>query len=146
MIKINLGLSAILAKLEAEAIALKAAEEATIGSVGEHLVKEMVRTIDDNTESWEPLSPRTIELKGHDKILIDSSEMRDSIEWRRVDGGDITVGIHSDAPEDRNLVALAHEHGVPENNLPARPFIIPTWEREKKNAVLMFGYELKKEL
>jgi hypothetical protein len=145
MINLKFGLAGLFAKLEAEAIALRMAEESARASVGAHLAKEMLRTIEENTESWEPLSDRTIAMKGHSRILIETGEMKDSIEWRK-SGKNITIGVHSDAPNDRNLIALAHEYGVPENNMPARSFIMSTWEREKDNVGTLFSYNLKKGL
>jgi hypothetical protein len=146
MIKINLkGGKKFLAKMAARVAAIEAAEEIATRKAGDKLVKEMQRTIDDETEPWPSLSPNTIWRKGHDKMLIETRLMRDSIEWRQ-DGNTITVGVHADAPEDRALVALIQEHGAPDAGIPARPFIQPTWEREKKGIIRLFDEEIKRGL
>jgi len=144
MIKINLGgKKKTLAKLAAKIAAIEAAEKVAIGIAGDKLVKEMQRTIDEETEPWPALSPSTISKKGHDKMLVETRQMRDSIEWRK-SGKTVTVGIHSDAPDNRAMIALIHEHGAPEAGIPARPFIYPTWDREKKGIIRLFDDEMKK--
>jgi len=145
MLKIKFGSAKALSKLSAEIAALKAGEKAANEIAGKRLAEEMKRTIDEDLESWPALSPITIALKGNDKILIDTSTMRDSITYK-TEGKYVTVGVHSDAPNDRARIALIHEHGAPEANIPARPFIYPTWEREKGNILALFELTLKKAL
>lgn len=127
----------------AETIAiLKASEEIAKKVAGKKLESEMKRTIDEELVDWPPLSSMTISIKGHSKPLIDSGKMRNSIEYRD-EGSYITVGVHSDAPENRALIALVHEHGAPEQHIPPRPFIQPTWDREKTGITLLFDETMK---
>ncbi len=141
MLSINFSKIALDMKLVSAMASIKTAEDLALGMAGKHLADEMQRTIFDQTESWEPLSPITIALKGHDDILIDTEDMVESIEWKKK-GKYVTIGIHSDAPNNRALIALVHEHG--NENIPERPFIMPTWYREKKHVETLFGVALKK--
>lgn len=145
MLKIKFGAAKAFSKLAAEIAALKAGEQAANEIAGQRLADEMKRTIDEELEPWPALSPRTIALKGNDKKLIDDSTMRDSITYKN-EGKYVTVGIHNDAPQDRAKIALIHEHGAPEAHIPARPFIWPTWEREKGNILALFELTLKQGL
>jgi phage gpG-like protein len=52
--------------------------------------------------------------------------------------------VHEDAPNNRSLIALIHEHGAPDANIPARPFMQPTWDREKRETIKVFDRSLKK--
>ena len=145
MLKINFGSAKSLKKLGLIASAIKIVEEKAKATAGEHLVKEMKRTIEDETENWAPLSPATISAKGHDKKLIETSQMIDSIEWRD-EGKYITVGVHEDAPNNRHQIALVHEYGAPDAGIPARPFVHPTWEREKIWAMKIYDETLEDEI
>jgi phage gpG-like protein len=145
MLKIKFGSAKALSKISAEIAALKAGEQAANEVAGQRLADEMKRTIDEELEPWPALSPRTIALKGHDKVLIEDRTMRDSITYK-TDGKYVTVGVHDDAPKDRGKIALIHEHGAPEAGIPARPFVQPTWDREKGNILALFELTLKKGL
>jgi phage gpG-like protein len=145
MLKIKFGSAKALSKISAEIDALKAGEQAANEIAGQRLADEMKRTIDEELEPWPALSARTVALKGHDKPLIEDGTMRDSITYKN-EGKYVTVGVHNDAPQDRAKIALIHEHGAPEAGIPARPFIWPTWEREKGNILKLFELTLKKGL
>lgn len=69
---------------------------------------------------WEPLSQETIRRKGHDDILIDSGEMRDSFQ-SDVDRGAMEARLGSN---DRKLVY--HEYGT--EHIPRRPVLGPAAE------------------
>jgi len=141
MLNINFRKTALDMKLVSAIASIKTAEDLALGMAGKHLADEMQRTIYDQTESWAPLSDITIALKGHDKILIDDNKMVESIEWKKK-GKYVTIGVHNDAPDNRALIALVHEHG--NEHVPERPFIMPTWYREKKYVESLFGVMLKK--
>jgi len=142
MIKVKFSGRKAFSKLAKTIAALKAGEEVAKEVAGRKLESEMKRTIDEELGDWPVLSPVTISRKGHSKILIESGAMRDSIEYRD-HGKYITVGVHEDAPDDRAAIALVHEYGAPDANIPARPFIQPTWEREKKGITLLFDETMK---
>jgi len=142
MIGIKFLSDKLIRKMAAITAALKLSEGVALDGVGKKLAGEMKRTIDEELESWPPLSPITISIKGDDKMLIDDGTMYDSITWKR-DGKHITVGVHEDAPANRGKIAAIHEHGAPEAAIPARPFVEPTWDREKKKLSTMYGVILK---
>lgn len=68
---------------------------------------------------WEPLSPRTIEMKGHGKILIEHGDLRSSFEAsvRPFKG---QLSIHSADPK-----LPLHEFGAPDEGIPRRPVLSP---------------------
>jgi hypothetical protein len=116
----------------------------TISEEGKLLKKELRRTIERQTESWEALSPVTIAAKGHALILIDSKQLMRSFRIRRRGKRRVEVGILKSMKRKEGnsmlQVALAHEHGT--DSLPARPFNQPTFDREQpgihKRAVSRF--------
>ena len=87
----------------------------------ETLLKNWSRGSDALGNSWESLSPTTIERKGHGAILVDSGDLRDNVkqksEYRTKDK---TFILTSSLP-----YAGAHEFGLPEQGIPARPFLGP---------------------
>jgi phage gpG-like protein len=142
MIGIKFSSDKMMRKMAAIIAVLKTGESVALDNIGKELTSEMKRTIDEELESWPPLSPRTISIKGNDKILIDDNTMYDSIKWKR-DGKSVIIGVHADAPANRGKVAAIHEHGAPEAHIPARPFVEPTWDREKKKMSLKYSAVLK---
>lgn len=94
-----------------------------------HLGEQTVEKIDEGFDSgedalgreWEPLAPETIQEKGHDDILIDSGDMRDSFAYA-VDEDNLAVRIGTDS----ELVPY-HEFGT--QDIPQRPILKPayTW-------------------
>jgi len=140
MLKINFNSVLLDMKLVASLASIKTADDLALGMAGKHLADEMQKTIYDETENWPALSPITIKIKGNDAKLLDTNEMVKSIEWRK-DGNSVTIGIHDDAPNDRAMIALVHEHG--NEHVPSRPFIMPTWDREKNYVKVLFGVALK---
>ena len=136
MISFHMNNKPLLFKLAELIIIFKFIDKELSDMIGEHMLKEMKRTIDEDTENWPELSQRTIELKGHDKKLLDTMSMYNSIEYRDK-GAYISIGIHADAPNDRARIALIHEHGDHTRGVPARPFLKPTLNREKVNIMIM---------
>jgi len=70
------------------------------------------------------------------RILIATGQMLDTIKEYPVVGGKTFVGIkggtpHKESGLDVALIALAHEYGDPEHNLPARPVYRLTVEELK---------------
>ena len=130
MIKIGFHSKNLAENLAGDITEIALIQELALNDLGKKLEKEMKRGIDEEI-GMEPLSLMTIDRKGHSKILIDTGQMYDSIEWRE-DGRNITVGVHDDAPNDRAKIALTHEFGDPARGIPARPFIWPAWERKKR--------------
>jgi phage gpG-like protein len=143
MISVKFSGTKAFSKLAKTTASLKLGEEFAKEMAGKKLKAEMKRTIDKEMVNWPALSPVTVSRKGNDKILVETSEMRDSIDFKD-HGKYITIGVHEDAPNNRSLIALIHEHGAPDANIPARPFIQPTWDREKREIIKVFDRSLKK--
>jgi hypothetical protein len=70
-------------------------------------------------EDWKPLAPQTIKLKGHDRILRDTEELRNSFEGS-VNREQYQLEIAVD-----NWKAPIHEFGVPDENIPKRAMVRP---------------------
>ena len=140
MLKVSFSSLALDMKLVSAMAGIKTAEDLALGMAGKHLAREMKRTINDETESWAPLHPTTIALKGNDKMLVETDDMVDSIDWKKK-GNSVTIGVHDDAPNDRAMIALVHEEG--NEHIPSRSFIMPTWDREKNRVKGLFGVALK---
>lgn len=68
---------------------------------------------------WAPLSPTTIQRKGHSQILVEDGTMRESL-FTDVESSEnrAKIGFH-----DGKI--RYHEFGAPEVNLPARPVLGP---------------------
>lgn len=81
-------------------------------------------------QAWKPLSPLTVELKGHSTILVDTQEMmrsvtvqghRDAIE--RIASNELTFGT-------RDPKAAKHQYGI---GVPKRSFVGITRVRADKH-------------
>lgn len=68
---------------------------------------------------WAPLSPRTIEQKGHGDILIETGEMREAFY------GDLDVDDDVLEIGNTNWKLPIHEFGNWDDNVPARPVLRP---------------------
>lgn len=93
----------------------------------EDTYNEMVRNWRDGNnakgEPWEPLAPETVAKKqGPATPLIETRQMIESATYG-TDRGELTGYI---AIEDEEGKVLAHENGVPDRGLPARPILGPT--------------------
>lgn len=138
MITFTMSSKPILIKLTELLFIIEVIDKELSDVIGEHMVKEMKRTIDEDTEKWPELALRTIELKGHSKKLIDTGSMYNSIEYRNMRDY-VSIGIHADAPNDRARIALIHEHGDHTRGVPARPFLKPTLDREIGNIMVIIA-------
>lgn len=94
------------------------AEEAAKDTYRE-MVNQWERGQTAQGEAWQPLHPRTIAEKGHDKILIDEGDMIDSAGYE-VDSKNLTAEIYV---EDMPKIAY-HEFGT--ERIPRRPVLGPT--------------------
>lgn len=70
-------------------------------------------------EAWQPLHPRTVQLKGHARILRDTEEMRNAFKGD-VDAETYTLEIAVD-----NWKAQYHEFGAADANIPRRSMVRP---------------------
>lgn len=103
-------------------VALELGVEAALRDVGEKMTTAIDDGFDDGQDAlgrpWEPLQPETIAETGPD-ILIDEGDFRESWDYA-VDSSSNRLRVGTDSE-----LAKYHEWGVPENNLPARPVLMP---------------------
>lgn len=96
-----------------------------------------------------PLDPKTIKAKGSSKALIDLGDLMRSIKAQKVRPSTYVVGVHRSARSKSGvklvLIGKVHEEGFPSGaakategairssgvNIPARPYLQPTFERWK---------------
>lgn len=104
-----------------------AVEEAVDEGVKSGLYKAASAELEDAEEAydaeqtvlgqpWKPLSPVTIANKGHDTILVEEGDMRDSGFVSREDGMRVNVGFS-------DWKVPIHEWGT--EDIPARPIVEP---------------------
>ncbi|MFC5973802.1 phage virion morphogenesis protein [Halomarina salina] len=112
--------------------AVRAALRAAEGSIAESIATDVNETVRENWSAgknalggaWAPNAPETIRQKGGSTPLIDTGETREAM-GVSAEGDTARVGPTTD--EAAKLIAI-HEHGVPEQNIPARPVIGPAGE------------------
>ena len=73
--------------------------------------------------TWAPLSPITIFFKGHDKVLIDTGTMRDSVGIAEITSNRVAVTVpHGGEHKDPNI-PIKHQQGDILQLLPERPIV-----------------------
>lgn len=78
---------------------------------------------------WPPLSNETVERKGFGDILVESGELQANVEsTSRYDKSNRASIISSSLP-----YAGVHEFGLPEQGIPARPFLSPAAKYAQQN-------------
>lgn len=96
---------------------------------------EMKKTINRGVPEWEPLSPKTIARKGSSKPLIDTADMRNSINERVIEPMLAFVGVPRGAKNrkggDLVRIAAVHVYGSKTQNIPPRDFILPAFNAVK---------------
>jgi phage gpG-like protein len=111
-----------------EAVAIGLAEAAAM------VAEEAKHLVGHEQSEWPSLAQSTIERKGSgDEPLLETGEMRDSIEFR-VEG--LTAVIGSD-----NEKAVAHEHGT--GHVPPRPFLSTAALHKSPEIVELLAEKLK---
>ena len=97
----------------------------------------MKKTINAGRPEWPPLQPKTIARKGSSKPLIDTGDMRNSINDQMLESGGAFIGIPRAAKNrkggDLVNIGAVHVYGSKTRNIPARDFILPAYNavREK---------------
>lgn len=95
-------------------------------------IKEDIQTsIKSQKGNWKPLDSDTIKAKGHNKILLDTGQLVDSITV--TENGDNYVvsptGTHTGGISNSDLAKL-HEYGT--ENMPPRPIFRPVYNEYEK--------------
>jgi|GEM_PF-7035008 len=110
-------------------LALDEAQEEYLEHMGKAILEQIDMGFDKGADPlgrpWEPLDPETVARKGHDDILIESGDLRDSFVYH-VDKGENAVAIGSNSP----LIEF-HEYGT--EDIPQRPILQPAsiWAEER---------------
>jgi hypothetical protein len=107
----------------------------------EMLKDTIVGHFEDQDLGWAPLSPRYAAKKkkrGRSAILIDSGTLLQSVNYEiSADGKEAIVGVNRKAGKkgaDAVLVGAVMEYGSGARNIPARPFLKPSFQ-EKEDAM-----------
>jgi hypothetical protein len=143
MLKVKLENARLTKKLLAMGIAVEAADKVALAHAGENIVDGIHETLDKQMVEGPALATTTIQLKGHSLKLLETYQMRDSVEWRHTDDG-VEAGVFPDAPNKRGLIAKIHEHG--NDWVPKRAFVAPTWDRIKKDVIDQYDKDLQEQL
>lgn len=80
--------------------------------------------------AWEPNAPSTVARKGSSTPLIETRQMIESADYT-VDKDELRAQIYID---DEDGKVMAHEHGLPDLGIPARPILGPTADYFGKEA------------
>jgi phage gpG-like protein len=97
----------------------------------------MKKTINAGQPEWLDLKPATIKRKGSSKPLIDTGDMRNSINQEMIDGDAAFIGIPRAAKnrdgDDLVSIAAVQIFGSKKAGIPPRDFILPAYNavREK---------------
>lgn len=111
----------------------------SLEKIGQMTVKEIKEIFDKEGPGWFPLAESTIKAKGHDKILIDTGLLKDSIKHRKEDDS-VDIGVFI---EERAGIAVVHEFGSIPRNIPPRPFLGPGIRNVENKAVDVIGEEME---
>jgi phage gpG-like protein len=99
--------------------------KSTMKSIGKNLEDEIKKKI--ATEKIPPpLDPETVARKGHDRTLIETRELYDSIHYEVGENGDMTtllVGVF-----DPKLAEIGAVHEFGSDTVPSRPFLRSTFD------------------
>lgn len=122
---------------------------------GELVLDKLKGHITHQDLNWTPLSPRTIEIKGHNTIYVETGTLLNSLEVRRIKskatGSTIIVGASpwmTHKPSGRKMSEIMGwlEYGT--NRIPPRPLIRPTYEEVqdilKEHWKTLFVKEIRK--
>ena len=141
MLRVKFGAGKAERKLLAIAAAIEPINKEALENAGEKIVKAIHHTLDAQLVEGPALSETTVRIKGHSMKLLDTHQLRNNVEARLDGTKAVVVGVHSDAPEQRGLIAAIHEHGS--DTLPRRAFIEPTWNRVKRQVLREYDMEIK---
>lgn len=138
MFSMNLDSKKAVAKLDLHIQEIQDNASAAMSEVGEFLSGKMAEKISTGQLS-PPLSPGTIAAKGSSDILVDTGELLGMITHKESGPMVTEVGVFNDAgAEPRATIAMHHEFGAPEANIPERSFIRSTVNETKPQVRKIF--------
>lgn len=134
----------------------RAVERAAVWLAGK--VRTGIRNQSPGGRPFLPLKAATIKAKGSSKALIDLGDLRRSIKSQKIATSTYVVGVHRTARNKSGtklvLIGKVHEEGYPPGatgqpspvatgidrvNIPARPYLAPTFVRHEDEIVEMVG-------
>lgn len=124
-----LGFSSLVTGLVAE---MEHAIHHALEEAGEMVEKEAKRVIGTYDYNWVPLAPSTLAQKSADTPLLETGEMRESIEH--------TIQGHTAYVGSDNQKAVYHELGT--SRIPARPFLQGALDHEIEEIVQRTGHRV----
>jgi len=87
---------------------------------------------------FKPLAPSTIAAKGSTKALINHGDLIRSINVKKISSGIYFVGTHkmTKSKAGKSIVNIAEvmEFGTKDKRIPARPYLIPSFDEWKKGS------------
>lgn len=115
-----------------------AAFKAAVDKDGRMIRQKLVGHIDKQDLNWAPLARKTVELKGHDKIYVETGTLRNGLVVRRVSspkrGYSIFIGASpwAKSADGGKLsdIMIYMEYGTFKQQ--ARPLIRPTWREVRE--------------
>lgn len=100
--------------------------------------------------AFKPLAASTIEAKGSSKALIDKGDLIRSINVTSLGKYAYFVGVHREvmAKDGQPMVNIAevHEFGTRDGRIPARPYLVPSYNAWQQKAESKFASMLSRRL
>lgn len=140
MIKFSSNSKEVLSRLEIRKATLKGKGERGILKASMFLEAKISEKISLD-QLTPPLKESTIKRKGSSRVLFDKGYLLQQID-HRVYGLTAEVGVF-DGKEKRAYIALVHEYGYPEGNIPERSFMRSALEENRKGLKKIFAKAAK---
>lgn len=140
MIKFSSNSEKVLSRLEIRKATLKGKGERGIQQASLFLEAKISEKISLD-QLAPPLKEATIRRKGSSRVLFDKGYLLQQID-HKVYGMRAEVGVF-DGKEKRAYIALVHEWGYPEGNIPERSFMRSALEENRKGLKKIFAKAAK---
>lgn len=140
-----------ISKLRDMATNIMPSSEQALDKAGE-MTKELIQShIDKQDLGWTPLSKRSLEVKGHGKIYIDTGTLRSGIQAKKVKQSNnevsIFVGVSDGShPSGLDLLTVMKYNEYGTRKSPARPLIRPSVEEAQPKILRIVNESLSKSL
>lgn len=127
-------------------VAIQGALEDGMKNLHEDILSQVLSNWEQGMDAtgtpWAELADSTIEAKGGSDILVSSGELRNDVrQSSRYDSRTKSSIITSSLP-----YAGVHEFGMPEQGIPARPFLAPAAKYAQQQVESEIGARIDKEL